>query len=68
LFPIESIKILNRWCQDKLDQQGCLCHLSHAAIFLLDDDGKWVNATLTGNTCGVLQVNHEFEASPDYCV
>jgi hypothetical protein len=24
LFPIESIKILNRWCQDKLDQQGCL--------------------------------------------
>jgi hypothetical protein len=67
-FPIESIKILNRWCQDKNDFTGCLCKLSYAAISLLDDDGKWVvDAALTGNTCGVLEVEHVFDASPDYC-
>jgi hypothetical protein len=67
-FPIESIKILNRWCQDQCDSAGCLCRMSHAAISLLDDDGKWIDAALTGNTCGDLKVEHEFEASSDYCV
>jgi hypothetical protein len=67
-FPIESIKILNRYCQDISDKQGCLCRLSHAVIFLLlDGDGKWVDAVFTGNTCGVLAVEHVFEPSPDYC-
>jgi hypothetical protein len=66
-FPIESIKILNRYCEDKSDQHGCLCRLSHAAILLLGDDGKWVDAVLTGNTCGVLEVEHVFEPSSDYC-
>jgi hypothetical protein len=63
-FPAESIKIMNRWCQDQSDPTGCLCKPSHAAIFLLDDDGKWVDAALTGNTCGKLEVKHGFEASP----
>jgi hypothetical protein len=67
-FPIEPIKILNRWCQAKEDPSGCLCKLSHAVISLLGDDGKWVDGALTGNTCGVPEVKHEFEASPDYCV
>jgi hypothetical protein len=66
-FPIESIKILNRWCQDKNDPGGCLCKLSYSVIFLIDDDGKWVDAALNGNTCGVLKVKHEFEPSPNYC-
>jgi hypothetical protein len=67
-YPVESIKILNRWCQAKEDPTGCLCKLSHAAISLLDDDGKWLDATLTGNTCDTLEVEHEFEASPVHCV
>jgi hypothetical protein len=66
-YPIESIKILNRWCHAKEDPTGCLCKLSHAAISLLDD-GKWVDARLTGNTCDSPEVEHEFKASPHYCV
>jgi hypothetical protein len=66
-FPIESIKILNRWCQAKEDPFGCLCKLSHTVISLLDDDGKWVDGALTGNTCGVLEVERVFEASSEHC-
>ena len=67
-FPIESIKILNRWCHAKEDPTGCLCKLSHAAISLLDDYGKLVDATLTGNTCDSPEVDHEFEALSHHCV
>jgi hypothetical protein len=66
-FPIESIKILNRWCENESDVNRCMCRLSHAAISLLDDDGKWVDGVLTGNTCGDLEVDHVFDASPNYC-
>jgi hypothetical protein len=67
-FPIESVTILNRWCDSTLDEKGCLCRMSHAAISLLNDDGKWADAVLTGNTCGVRKVEHKFGASPEYCV
>jgi hypothetical protein len=65
--PIESIKILNRWCENESDENGCMCRLSQAAISLLDDDGNWIDAVLTGNTCGELKVGHVFEPSPNYC-
>jgi hypothetical protein len=66
LFPIE-FKIVNRFCGDSHDSTGCLCHLSYAAVSLLDDDGKLVDAKLMGNTCQVLEVESSFEASPNYC-
>jgi hypothetical protein len=67
-FPIESVKILNRWCHDQNDFTGCLCKLSYAAVFLMDNDGKWVvDPVLNGNTCGDLEVKHVFGASSDYC-
>jgi hypothetical protein len=67
LSPIKSIEILNRWCENESDKNGCMCRLSQAAISLLDDDGNWVDAVLTGNTCGVLKVGNAFEPSPYYC-
>jgi hypothetical protein len=68
-FPIESIKIMNRWYQDVNDENRCMCHLSHTAISLLDDDGKWADAKLMGNTCQILEIDSVFfEASPDHCV
>jgi hypothetical protein len=67
-FTIESIKILNRWCSNPSDSIGCLCRLSQAAISLFSHDGKWVNAAFNGDTCKLLEVNHEFKASPEYCV
>jgi hypothetical protein len=67
LFSIESIKILKRWCEDSSNLAGCLCCLSYAFISLLDDDGKLVNAAVAANTCGVLEVEHVFDPSFDYC-
>jgi hypothetical protein len=68
-FPIESIKILNRKCDDPSDFVGYLCRWSHAAIpyWMMMESGKWVSAMLACNTCQVvLDVEHVFEASPDY--
>jgi len=52
LFPIESVKILNRWCLNESDPTDCLCHLSNAVLSLFDDNGGWVDSILLGNTCG----------------
>jgi hypothetical protein len=65
LFAIESIKIVNRWCEDEHDSNECLCRLLYVTVSLLDN-GKWVDATLTGNTCGVLEWEHGFTHSEEY--
>ena len=26
-FDLESVEIVNRWCQDEMDPNGCLCRL-----------------------------------------
>lgn len=62
-FPIESVKIMNRWCKNPDDPNGCLCRLSHAAITLFDDGGKWVAAKFIGETCGELEVDIDFPCS-----
>ena len=36
--PIESVKIMNRWCGDETDTQKCLCRLSRVAVSLFDGD------------------------------
>ena len=64
---VESIKIYPRWCNVESDSDRCLCRLSFAAVSLLDDLNKWVDATMTGNTCGVLEWDHNFMPSADFC-
>jgi hypothetical protein len=66
-FPVESIKILNRWCENESDENGCMCRLSYSAVSLLDEGGKWVDGALNGNTCGDPEVDHVFDVSPHYC-
>lgn len=61
---IESVTLYNRAC-DGNDYTGCLCRLSHATISLLTDDGSWVDGTRLGDTCGKLEVTHNFKS--DYC-
>ena len=56
-FPIETVRIVNRWCQNRDDPDRCLCRLSHAAMALFDDRGDWVAATFMGDTCGSLEVS-----------
>jgi hypothetical protein len=67
VFPIESVKILNRWCGDVTDPSQCLCRLSHAAISLEYENGNWVDTTVIGDTCGELEIVHEYVRSDEYC-
>lgn len=67
MFPIESVKILNRWCGNSSDPYRCLCRLSHAAFVLYDDQNKWVYATLIGNMCGEHVYQNNFTSSAGYC-
>ena len=60
LFPIESIKIVNRWCGSPSDPNGCLCRLSHSVISLFDDKGQWLASEIIGDTCGTLEWTHSF--------
>ena len=68
MFPIMSVKILNRWCQSSTDPMGCLCRLSHAAVVLLDNQGKWVYTTLIDNMCGIPVYESNFPTSTEYCL
>ncbi|KAL3803492.1 hypothetical protein HJC23_014040 [Cyclotella cryptica] len=67
LFPIESVKILNRWCRDPSDLANCLDRLSHSALVLFDDKGEWVSTTLLGSMSGVDTFEHQFTRSSEYC-
>eukprot|EP00804_Cyclotella_cryptica_P021665 CCRYP_018266-RA/>CCRYP_018266-RA protein AED:0.04 eAED:0.04 QI:422/1/1/1/0/0/3/464/367 len=67
MFPIESVKIVNRWCKSSSDPADCLGRLSHSALVLFDNEGKWVGTTLLGVMSGVLEFEHDFTSSAKYC-
>ncbi|KAL3805576.1 hypothetical protein HJC23_005820 [Cyclotella cryptica] len=67
MFPIESVKIVNRWCKSSSDPADCLGRLSHSALVLFDNEGKWVGTTLLGEMSGVHEFEHEFTSSAKYC-
>lgn len=54
--PIESVIVANRFCTNQSDEDGCLCHLSDAAVSISDELGKWVVAQFIGDTCAQLEV------------
>ena len=59
-YPIQSVVIVNRWCQNPSDENGCLCRLSHSVLSILDENGDWVASQFIGGTCGQLEVNVAF--------
>eukprot|EP00804_Cyclotella_cryptica_P000077 CCRYP_013734-RC/>CCRYP_013734-RC protein AED:0.05 eAED:0.05 QI:386/1/1/1/0.62/0.55/9/209/1800 len=64
-FPIESIKVLNRWCGNPSDPNGCLCRLSHTVLSLFDEHGQWVATASLGDTCNKLEWTVNFNNSGD---
>ena len=54
---IESITILNKWCNNFKDQPGCLCRMSNASIKLMNGSGGNVETVNLGDTCGQLFVS-----------
>ena len=65
---VESVKVHNRWCAEDSVSDRCLCRLSFAVVSLLNDRGKWVDATMMGNTCGIMVWEHDFTLSADSCL
>jgi hypothetical protein len=60
---IDSVQILNRWCGDPSDPNGCLCRLSDAKLILLDSQGSTIVTQSVGNTCGKLSPVFSFSSS-----
>jgi osmotically-inducible protein OsmY len=60
---VESIVILNRWCQNVADAPGCMCRLTGATISLLDQNDVQVGTANIGDTCGQQIVSQAFSAS-----
>lgn len=55
----DTISIMNRWCVDNTDPNGCLCWLSDATLSVEDEHGELVFADSTGDTCGVLELRFD---------
>ena len=60
-YPIESVTIMNRWCQDISDPKECLCRLSGGTIELLDDQDVVIATQSVGeDTCGQVELLYQF--------
>ncbi|KAL7512039.1 hypothetical protein ACHAXN_008986 [Cyclotella atomus] len=69
MYPIKSVSIMNRWCQDDIyDQDGCLCRLSDASLTLLDEDGSVIVEETLHKTCDALILDIEFPSHSQYCM
>ena len=60
-YHVQSITVLNRWCENHKDGSGCLCRLSNAKLSLFDKDGVIVETREFENTCGVDTIVEEFD-------
>ena len=58
LVPIENVTIINYYCDDESDMNGCLCQLSYAGVYLLDENESIVDSETAGDTCGQLESIH----------
>ena len=68
-YDISKVEIYNRYCpnDDESDPKKCLCRMSFATVSLIGATGKWVDAVVMGNTCGVLKWEHSFVPSVEFC-
>jgi hypothetical protein len=60
-YAVDEVSIVNRYCRDVSDANGCLCRLSHSAVLLLDGNDNWVASEFIGDTCGQLEVTITFQ-------
>jgi hypothetical protein len=59
---VDSIVILNRWCNDENDKK-CLCRLSQSTIILYDENDLAVATRSIGDTCNQTIVTETFTSS-----
>ena len=64
-YPIDSVTIMNRWCQDISDPAGCLCRLSSANVILVDNQDAVIATQSVGeDTCGQVELSFDFSCIP----
>jgi hypothetical protein len=63
-YHIASVKILNRYCEDESDPDGCLCRLSDDTIHLIDENNSDVATVSLGDTCAKLILDVPFSSDP----
>ena len=62
---IDSVTIMNRWCQDISDPNGCLCRLSSATIILINGQEEVIATQSVGeDTCGQVELSFDFSCIP----
>lgn len=59
-FPVESVKIVNRYCVSPEDPYKCLCRLSYAIVSFVDAAGNVLATASVGDTCNVLEWEYFF--------
>lgn len=66
-FLISSVLVLNSQCSEAKDPEKCLCSLSGATLFLIDESGEEITSVLAGGTCGQDKIEFVFDASAEFC-
>jgi hypothetical protein len=66
-FPVDSVSVLNSWCNESPDPEKCLCSLTGATLLLIDGSGEEIASALAGDTCGQETVEFVFDAWPEFC-
>lgn len=67
LFHIDTVQILNRFCADPSDPDGCLCRLTNATLSLRDQNDLVVESKSFGDTCGLLTLKESFADDSPSC-
>ena len=65
-LPIDSVTVKNRACNNE-ESKRCLCRLSETVVMLLDENGDWVDGTMTGDMCGEYEWSYQFSKASRYC-
>jgi hypothetical protein len=66
-FPVDSVSVLNSWCNESPDPEKCLCNLTGATLLLIDGSGEEIASVLAGDTCGQETFEFVFDAGPEFC-
>jgi hypothetical protein len=66
-YDLGVISIKNRWCDSVDDPTDCLCAMSQASLYLIDDHGVEFYSESLGDTCGKTDLTSAFVDDAEFC-
>lgn len=66
-FLIDSVSVLNTWCNNSNEPEKCLCDLTGATLTLMNEYGEEITSVSAGDTCELETVEFTFDASFEFC-